>query len=70
MGIAEFNRGMDDAFQGSSPRRSHIGNTDYIDGYEYGKDINKEIEYEDAMKREYEEHMKRQIEEDFFKEAT
>ena len=66
MGIGNFNRGLDDAFEGNF-RIKYADNIDYIEGYEYGENIDKDIEYEKAMEKEYEEYMNKQREEDFFK---
>lgn len=62
MSIADFNRGIDDACMGNCFRTNYRGCRDYIDGYEYGIDIEKKKDYEETMKREYEEHMRRQQE--------
>jgi len=58
MSIADFNRGMDDACMGNCFRTNYRGCRDYIDGYEYGIDIEKKRDYEKAMEREYEEHIR------------
>ena len=58
MSIADFNRGMDDAYMGNCFRTNYRGCRDYIDGYEYGIDIEKKRDYEKAMEREYKEHMR------------
>ena len=54
MSIADFNRGMDDAHMGNCFRTNYRGCRDYIDGYEYGIDIENKRDYEKAMEREYE----------------
>ena len=48
MNLNDFNKGMDDAFEGNF-RDQYKNNVDYIDGYDYGSTImdDKEEEYYD-----------------------
>jgi len=62
--IADFNRGLDDAYMGTF-RHKYLNNSDYIEGLEYGEDIEREHDYEEAIKKDYEEYMKRKQEEDY-----
>ena len=71
MSIADFNRGLDDAYTGTF-RHKYLDNSDYIEGLEYGEDIEREHDYEEAVKKDYEEYMRKKQEEDFkdFKEVS
>lgn len=66
MGIEDFNRGLDDACEGNF-RSKYAGNSDYMEGYTYGEDIDREIDYNKSIQKDYEEYMNKQREEDFFK---
>ena len=63
MGISSFNKGLDDAYMGCSPKSRYCNDIDYNEGYQMGEDINARADYEKEMKQQYNEEMKRKEEE-------